>query len=344
MKFLNITTKSRTTFFATVTLVFSQFAFSAGAPVKVNVDNFARAETDMQIGRILKLTGGVNKLVHIRNPTPLDAQNVIRMNRDTLYSASIVDISKGATVILPDTGKRYLSMQVINQDGYTNKVFLGGGSYTLTTKEFDTPYVVITMRILVDAASQKDIKLVNSLQDKIKVEAASTRPYNMPNYDMDSYKATHSALLELARGLTDSSKSFGNKEEVDPVHFLTGNAFGWAGLPAKDAIYLNIEPNLSVGQYKVSVKDVPVDAFWSISLYNRKGYFQQNNRNAYSVNNISGKPNKDGSFTIHFGGCDDDRINCLPIMDGWNYIVRLYQPRKEVLDGMWTFPTVQKLK
>jgi len=30
--------------------------------------------------------------------------------------------------------------------------------------------------------------------------------------------------------------------------------------------------------------------------------------------------------------------NYLPIMEGWNYLVRLYQPKKEILDGSWTFP------
>ncbi len=344
MKFINIVIKTRVAFFFSVILLFGQFAFAADAPIKVNVDNFVRAETDMQIGRFLKLTGGVNKLFHIRKPTPLDAQSVIRMNRDTLYSVALVDISKDATVTLPDVGKRYLSVHVVNQDGYTNKVFHGGGAHTLTTKEFDTPYVVVSMRLLVDAASQKDIKLANSLQDKMKIEAASAMPYDMPNYDMNSYKTTYKALLELAKGIPDASKSFGKKEEVDSVHFLTGAAFGWGGLPAEEATYLNIEPNLAVGKYKISVKDVPVDAFWSISLYNSKGFFQQNDRNAYSVNNISGLRNKDGSFTVHFGGCDDDRVNCLPIMDGWNYIVRLYQPSKEILDGIWTFPTVKQVK
>ena len=27
-------------------------------------------------------------------------------------------------------------------------------------------------------------------------------------------------------------------------------------------------------------------------------------------------------------------------MDGWNYAVRLYRPRPEILDGSWTFPTL----
>jgi hypothetical protein len=28
-------------------------------------------------------------------------------------------------------------------------------------------------------------------------------------------------------------------------------------------------------------------------------------------------------------------------MPGWNYIVRLYRPRAEILDGRWTFPEAQ---
>ena len=62
-------------------------------------------------------------------------------------------------------------------------------------------------------------------------------------------------------------------------------------------------------------------------------------RGAYSVNNLTATPNADGSVTVHFGG-DDDRPNLIPIMDGWNYTVRLYRPRAEVLDGSWTFPAV----
>ena len=89
------------------------------------------------------------------------------------------------------------------------------------------------------------------------------------------------------------------------------------------------------------MRDVPVDGFWSISVYNRDGFFERNDRNAYSVNDITAAPNRDGSITVNFGGCSDDRPNCLPITDGWNYTVRLYRPRPEVLDGSWTFPPAE---
>ena len=89
------------------------------------------------------------------------------------------------------------------------------------------------------------------------------------------------------------------------------------------------------------MRDVPVDGFWSISVYNEDGFFEPNERDAYSVNNITATPNDDGSVTVHFGGCAEGRVNCIPIMDGWNYIVRMYRPRPEIRSGAWTFPEVR---
>nr|WP_256435184.1 DUF1214 domain-containing protein [Agrobacterium sp. CGMCC 11546] len=136
---------------------------------------------------------------------------------------------------------------------------------------------------------------------------------------------------------------FGKKGEVDPVRFLLGAASGWGGNPDKDAIYLNIFPKQNDGKtvYKLMAKDVPVNSFWSVSVYNAEGYYQANEQNAYTLNNITAKKGKDGSTTIQFGGCDGKVENCLPTMDGWNYMVRLYRPKAEILSGKWTFPEAE---
>ena len=311
--------------------------------VIVNVDNFVRAETAAQFDRLLALSGGVNRWFHFREPTPLDKQTVIRMNRDTLYSAVLVDISKGASLTIPDAGERYISVMVVNEDHYINKVFHEPGVHKLTMSEFDTPYVQLSVRILVDATDPEDIEQVHALQDQLKIEADSSKPYTHPDYDDESYKMVYQHMLALGRGVPDARRTFGKKEDVDAVRHLLATAWGWGGLPDEEAAYLNIEPNLPVGAYKIHVKDVPVDAFWSISVYNKDGYFQENKYSAYSVNNLTGKQNEDGSFTIHLGG-DPKSVNFLPVTEGWNYVVRLYRPRKEIIDGSWEFPGVEKVK
>ena len=317
---------------------------SAEETVVVNVDNFVRAETAINYDKTLKLVNGeVNKIFHFRKPMPLDGQAVIRSNRDTLYSGAIVDISKGATLTIPETNGRYVSVMVVNEDHYLNKVYHGKGTYQLTMKEFDTPYVGVTIRTLVDESDPEDIKKVRALQDKITIKAKSAKPYTHPKYDKKSYEAVYKAVIELSRFMPDTSRTFGKKEDVSEVRHLLGTAMGYGGLPEHEAYYLNIEPNLPVGAYTLTVKDVPVDAFWSISLYNKEGYFQENEYNSYSVNNITGTPNKDGSFTIHFGG-DPKSVNYLHIMDGWNYAVRFYLPREEILNGTWTFPQPKAIK
>jgi hypothetical protein len=59
-----------------------------------------------------------------------------------------------------------------------------------------------------------------------------------------------------------------------------------------------------------------------------------------SVNSVTADREADGSVIIHFGGCADGRRNCLPTTEGWNYLVRMYQPRAEILDGSWNFPAL----
>src|SRR4051812_45792352 len=85
----------------------------AGAPVPVTADNFPRAESDLYFGGVVK-NGGFGKFDHTREPTPLDKQTVIRLNRDALYSAAVFDLNAGpVTITLPDAGKRFMSLQVI---------------------------------------------------------------------------------------------------------------------------------------------------------------------------------------------------------------------------------------
>ena len=73
------------------------------------------------------------------------------MNRDTLYSSAIIDISRGATLTVPAFGDRYLSVMVVNQDHYINEIWREPGTYRLSLDQFDTPYVAVALLSLASA-------------------------------------------------------------------------------------------------------------------------------------------------------------------------------------------------
>jgi hypothetical protein len=311
--------------------------------VPVTVENYNRAESDTGLAGVIK-TRPLGKLVPERELRSLDNQAVVRPNRDTLYSEGVFDLDAGpVTIMMPDAGNRFMSMQVVDQDNYTPAVYYGGGSRTLTKEGIGTRYALVIMRILVDPNDPKDVEQVHALQDKMKVSQKSPGRFEVPNWDHDSLVKVRKALLVLGEGI-DSRNMFGVRGEVDPIKHLIGSAVGLFGAPEKDAFYAVTTPARNDGStvYKMTVPaNVPVDGFWSISLYNADGYFQKNDLNAYSLNNITSKKNADGTVTVQFGGCDGKVPNCLPITKGWNYTVRLYRARPEVLSGKWKFPEAQ---
>lgn len=311
----------------------------------VGVGNFVRAETDLYLSKIVA-DGSFGRFVHSREPVSVDAQNVIRMNRDTLYSSAVFDLDAGAvTITLPEAGKRFMSMQLVSQDHYVPAVFYGAGKHTLTKEAIGTRYVFVAIRTLVDPADAKDIQQVHALQDAITVSQARAGEFVVPKWDQASQKKVRDALLVLGSTIPNYNQAFGTKDAVDPIQHLIGTATGWGGNPAKDATYLGgtVPDNDGRAVYRLTVGQVPVDSFWSVIVYNAQGYFQKNPYDAYSLNSLTAKKNADGSIVIQFGGCDGKIANCLPTMPGWNYTVRLYQPREEILNGNWRFPEPQRV-
>jgi hypothetical protein len=313
----------------------------SGDTVPVSADNFPRAESDLYFAGIVR-DGSVGAFFHHREPAPIDAQAVIRLNRDTLYSAAVFDLEAGpVTITLPDAGKRFMSMQIIDEDQYTPEVVYQAGPVTLSREKIGTRYVVAAVRTLVDPNDRKDLEAVHALQDSIKVDQpGGPGKFEVPKWDPASQKLVRDALVALSSTLPDTKGMFGSKDEVDPVRRLIGSASAWGGNPEKDALYLNVFPAKNDGKtvYKLNVKDVPVGGFWSVSVYNAEGYYEPNPQNAYTLNNITAKKAPDGSIAIQFGGCDGETENCIPITDGWNYMVRLYRPKAEILTGDWKFP------
>jgi hypothetical protein len=329
----------------------SLFAITAAGQEKklvpVTVDNFIRAESDRAFAGVVQ-DSGFGGFHHAREVTALDKQIVPRQNRDTLYSTAVFDLDTGpVTLTLPDVGKRFMTLMTIDEDHYVVEVVYDSKPHTYTRDNVGTRYVLVAGRTLVDPADAKDVHAVHKLQDAIKVEqSGGPGKFEVPNWDPVSQKKVREALQVLNETLPDLKRAGGRRGEVDAVRHLIATASAWGLNPDKDAIYLNVVPKENDGKivHKLTVKDVPIDAFWSISVYNKEGYFEKNEHNSYTLNNLTAKKNDDGSVFVQFGDCDGKTPNCLPITPGWNYIVRLYRPRKEVLDGTWKFPEAEAVR
>src|SRR6516164_7977579 len=197
-----------------------------------------------------------------------------------------------------------MGMQVVNQDQYTPATYYGEGTHTLTREVIGTRYAIAVVRFLVDFSNKEDVRQVHALQDAIKFNQARLGTFEIPHWDEASLKKIKAALLQLGTTVSDTRRIFGaNENEVDPIRHLIGSAMLWGGYP--------------------------------------EGYLEPNQYNAYAVNDITANKGTDGSAAIQFGGCDGEIPNCLPIMKGWNYTVRLFLPRPEILNGTWRFPEAQ---
>lgn len=303
----------------------------------VTLENFKRAESDHYFGGFVA-KGCFGKLCSDREPVAVDAQTVIRMNRDTPYTFGVFDLSTPVTIVKPDVGRRFQSMLVINQDHYAPLIAYAPGRYTLTRERLGTRYALVVIRTFMDPNDPADVKAAHAAQDAIRVVQARPGKFEVPAWDAEQRAKMSAAIASLMPYAGDNRAMFGPREKVDPVRHLIGTAAGWGGNPLEDAKYIasEVPKNDGTTPYVLKVRTVPVDGFWSVTVYNAKGFYEAP-ETAISINSVTGKRDPDGTVTVRFGG-DPSAPNHLRIMPGWNYTVRLYRPRSEVLSGKWVFP------
>ena len=302
----------------------------------VTTANFVRAESDMQMQAYTDNFESFGKFHHNRAMYDVTKQLTIRPNTDTLYSFGIFDLTEPLDLVMPKTN-RYQSAMIVSQDHSIFAVYQG--DYVLTQKDVGSRYAFVILRTFVDPKDKSDLETAHAVQDMVKISQKNIGSFDVPKWNKESLEKKRKELVEIASLLPNSQGMFGKKEKLDPVRYLLGAAYGWGGLPEADASYDIATPKNNNGEtaHILTVNDVPVDGFWSVTVYNKDGYFDVNDRDIYSINSKTVKRNADGSATIQFGDCKGVS-NCLEIMDGWNYAVRMYKPRKSILSGTWKFP------
>ncbi|MAP96159.1 MAG: hypothetical protein CMK07_14530 [Ponticaulis sp.] len=310
-------------------------------PVHVGPHNFVRAETDRYMQVVIDRSA-LGEIAYRDEPTDLGNQTVIRMNLDTLYSSGVFDMQAGpvtVTLPTPEDG-RYISAGVLDQDHLEVAVF-HEGTNTFTAEDVNTRYAVIIIRTFMNARDEDDIAYANKLQDQIVVSQEDRGSFEVPEYDAASLDATRMALLRLgALSRGNLGVRMGTADEVDKLSHMIVTAVGWGLLPPDEAAYFagQPEPGMESVPHELTLKDVPADAFWSVTMYNARGFMVENDLGVNAINNINGVANDDGSYRLQFGGCKSDTVNCIPVPEGWNYVLRAYKPGEEILSGEWQPP------
>lgn len=132
--------------------------------------------------------------------------------------------------------------------------------------------------------------------------------------------------------------------------------YGLGALPPEEASYPNTSHDSSHqtldGQHRYRIhwdreQLPPVNAFWSLTIYDKAGYMIENPINRYrmgSNNDLSW--NADGSLELQLQSSapDTTSANWLPVPKGeFNIVLRMYWPQQEFLDNNWQLPTIERL-
>jgi len=213
----------------------------------------------------------------------------------------------------------------------------------------DQPIIALMNRIGIEVGENFDIA---------KVEPAVKKALeSVPQGAQELMRWKVASLARVANGWsmnTDTMGVYGN-------YYLKRAAVAQLGLGAnlpEDAIYpLNLgdesgKPLDGTNKYKIHFDKgatPPVNAFWSITLYDQDGFQVANDLNRFALSNwMPFNYNSDGSLDLYFQNESpgpDKQANWLPAPKGpFNLTMRLYAPKSEALTGKWNPPSVMRVQ
>lgn len=314
----------------------------------VTPDTYPTDETSRQI-----LTGqskvGVNKFDHGRELTPTDDQPVVRMNRDTYYSMAVVDVSKGANIVMPEIPEgKYMSVQPVTEDHRIQKMMYGSGIFELSTHTGTHLYLIVRLDGTFTKAEAKEI------QDQMRIKANSNNLFATEPVNKESFIKVESELKAKVPAIVKRDGNNGMKgmftnprdesaKDFTLEKYQVGAAAGWGGAQLTDNIYESSGNFSTDSCYQLTFEDPKNGAFWSITVYDKNG-FMFNDLANYSSN--TAQKNNDGTYTISFG-CGENAPNNLEIDNSsneFNILARHYRPSNRVVkEGYRIVPLMKRV-
>jgi hypothetical protein len=307
----------------------------------LTAENFGLAESQMIFAKYVKdiaavtKTNGVGVFMHKKKaPDPKD-KTVVRINFDTQYSVAILDLKEEATLTMPETSGRYQTAWFVTEEHYNPMAINKPGTYKINQQNMGSRYVMLVIRTQVNMTDPEDLAKVSALQDQLLLTQNDRGSYVITNNwnrpEVLKMRETYQKIIREKK--ITSSMMFGKKGETTLENHNVGVSTGWGGMTSKQAVYPNFQPKNS-NPATLTLKDVPVDAFWSITVYDQGGWV---NGEKFNINSSFAKLNKNGEYIINFGG-DKNAANYLDTFKGWNFILRMYQPTEAYFDGSWKVP------
>jgi hypothetical protein len=296
---------------------------------------------------------------------------IVRTNNDTLYKTAFVYLGEGPVVLRSDSPskERFSSFQLQDDRNANYRNIIGpAGSYTLyhgekpetiTGEAVEVPSLlsaVVTRIEVKDPNDAADMAGAQAVFDGITIEGPTIR--EMPTVDLLSgfdeqvAQEAHKRMDDTVRSVPYSKMIVAPGQEpgrdVPYLYHSAGTKAGWGGPATSHSAYESMYTDASgetlegsKGKYVLVTEAPPVNAFWSITVYDSTtGRLHPNDDNRYHINNTSAVQDEDGTFTFRFKvKCEDDDQNCLEVPAGpFDVAARYYLPEPEIMNGKWTMP------
>jgi hypothetical protein len=328
----------------------------------------------------LRFTGGDPTMFNVWVPggepvlTKAGEDIVVRTNNDTYYIGAFLYLGDGPAVVEVNvpTKDRFYSFQLMDDNNVNfRNIIHPKGEYTFYFGEkpeqilgeaVEVPSVISVLvgRVEVkDKNDSKDVTAANAVYYGLTIDGP--RPKEYPQLDLlGKYPAD---VVDEANRRIDKTFStnpisqlilrHGQELGVD-LSYLEHAAVtkgAWGGPVPSHSSYETIffdengaEMMGIKGTYTVTTEEPPVDAFWSVTVYDteRGGFLHPNDNDRYHINNTAAVRNDDGTVTFTFKqDCESSDLNCLEVPEGtFDVVARYYLPHDEIITGEWTLPKI----
>ena len=329
----------------------------------------------------MRYTGGdsskLNKWVLGAEPSLVKAgeDKVVRMNNDTFYNMAFLYIKDQPVYLQAETPdqSRFVSFQLMDDRNvnYRNIIF-PNGEFTLYhgSKPEDvrgeaiavpSALSVVIVRIEVkDPDDAQDVSTAADIFRTITIEGPESE--NFPEVDVlsgfpeavaeEAHRRLDEALVKIPFRLTVVGPGKNLGDYTPYLNHSAGTKGGWGGPGTEHSSYETInfgrdqKPLVGAnGTYTVTTEAPPVDAFWSLTVYDteRGGFLHPNKYDRYHINNTLAVTNHDGTYTFLFKqDCSEEDINCLEVPAGrFDVAARYYLPSKAIQSGDWVLPPLE---